>query len=114
MGRQHDFRVDNLAFVGIVFLLLVVFGKEPLAALVGGGSNGRLTVASLNNPHIKVGAWFSWHGFLLSPISGHKKSREPFKDFLLGSAAGGRLVLNFVWLISSTKKNLSLCTLLIF
>ena len=87
MGRQHDFRVDDLAFMGVVFLLLVVFGKEPFAALVGGGSNGGLAVAALNNPHIKVGAWLPWHRFLLHPDSGHKKSREPIKDFLLGGAA---------------------------
>lgn len=96
MGRQHDFSMDNLAFMGIVFLFLVVFGKEPLAALVGGGSNSGLAAAALDNPNIKVGAWFSWNGgssFL--PDSGHKKSREPVKDFLLGGAAGGRLVFSF-------------------
>ena len=40
MGRQHDFSVDDFAFMGIVFLLLVVFGKQPFPALVGGRRNG--------------------------------------------------------------------------
>ena len=40
IGRQHDFSVDDFAFMGIVFLLLVVFRKEPFPALVSGGSNG--------------------------------------------------------------------------
>lgn len=42
MERQHDFRVDDFAFMGVVFLLLVALGKEPFPALVGSGSNGRL------------------------------------------------------------------------
>ena len=49
VGRQHDFGVDDFAFVGIVFLLLVVFRKEPFPALVGGGSNGRLALAALDD-----------------------------------------------------------------
>ena len=40
MGRQHDFGVDDFAFMGIVFLLLVVLGKQPFPALVGGRRNG--------------------------------------------------------------------------
>ena len=28
MGRQNDFGVDDFAFMGIVFLFLVVFGKH--------------------------------------------------------------------------------------
>ena len=40
MGRQHDFGVDDFAFMGIVFLFLVVFGKQPFPALVGGRRNG--------------------------------------------------------------------------
>ena len=40
MGRQHDFCVDDFAFMGIVFLFLVVFGKQPFPALVGGRRNG--------------------------------------------------------------------------
>lgn len=40
MGRQHDFGVDDFTFMGIVFLLLVVFRKQPFPALVGGRRNG--------------------------------------------------------------------------
>ena len=40
VGRQHDFCMDNLAFMGIVFLLLVVLGKQPFPTLVGGRRNG--------------------------------------------------------------------------
>ncbi|MBC8628102.1 hypothetical protein H8712_05650 [Blautia stercoris] len=29
------------------------------------------------------------------PASGQRKSRKPFHDFLLGGAAGGRLVFSF-------------------
>ena len=32
--------MDNLAFMGIVFLLLVVLGKQPFPTLVGGRRNG--------------------------------------------------------------------------
>ena len=49
VGRQHDFGVDDFAFMGIVFLFLVVFGKQPFPALVGGGSNGRLALAALDD-----------------------------------------------------------------
>src|SRR5699024_8603107 len=40
VGRQHDFGVNDFAFMGIVFLFLVVFGKQPFPALVGGRRNG--------------------------------------------------------------------------
>ena len=40
MGRQNDFGVDDFAFMGIVFLFLVVFGKQPFPTLVGGRRNG--------------------------------------------------------------------------
>ena len=40
MGRQHDFGVDDFAFMEIVFLLLAIFGKQPFPALVGGRRNG--------------------------------------------------------------------------
>lgn len=39
MGRQNDFGMDDFTFMGIVFLLLVVFRKQPFPALVGGRSN---------------------------------------------------------------------------
>ena len=67
VGRQHDFGVDDFAFmgivflflVGIVFLFLVVFGKQPFPALVGGGSDSRLALAALDDFQVKVRAW--WH-----------------------------------------------------
>ena len=59
VGRQHDFGVDDFAFMGIVFLLLVVFGKQPFPALVGGGSDSRLAFAALDDFQVKVRAW--WH-----------------------------------------------------
>ena len=40
VGQQHDFGVDDFALIGIVFLFLVVFGKQPFPALVGGRRNG--------------------------------------------------------------------------
>ena len=40
MGRQHDFCMDDPSFLGIVFLLLVVLGKQPFAALVSCGGYG--------------------------------------------------------------------------
>ena len=90
MGRQHDFGVDDFAFMGIVFLFLVVFGKQPFPALVGGGSNGRLALAALDDFQVKVRAW--WHDGLWPPFSrrpGIKRAGNLFQDFLLGGAAGG-------------------------
>ena len=68
-GRQHDFGVDDFAFMGIVFLFLVVFRKQPFPALVGGGSNGRLALAALDDFQVKVRAW--WHDGLWPPFSRH-------------------------------------------
>ena len=36
-GQQNDSRVDDLSFFRVVFLLLVVLGKQPFAALVSFG-----------------------------------------------------------------------------
>ena len=85
--------MDDFALVGIVFLLLVVLGKQPVAALVGSGSNGGLSVAPLYDSYVKVRAWQRCG--LLSPGSGHRKSREPFKDFLLRCVAGDLRVFSF-------------------
>lgn len=100
VGWKQDFRVDDFAFVGIVFLLLVVFRKEPLATLIGSGSNGGLAVTALDDFDVIVWAWQVW--FLLSPGFGHKKSREPKIDFLLGGAAGERLIFSYKWLPDDT------------
>ena len=34
MGWQHDFRVDNTFLFPVAFVLLVILGKQILAALV--------------------------------------------------------------------------------
>ena len=39
MGRQHDFRVDHTFLFPVVFVLLVILGKQILAALVGSSGN---------------------------------------------------------------------------
>ncbi|MDO5152986.1 MAG: hypothetical protein Q4D50_06460 [Eubacteriales bacterium] len=51
----------------------------------------------------KWGQGFLGMVFLLSPGFRAKKSREPFKDFLLGGAAGGRYVFNFSVVYQSDK-----------
>ena len=83
MERQHDFRVDDFAFMGIVFLLLVALGKEPFPALVGSGSNGRLAFTPLDNSQIKVRAWWHDECDLLSPGVRAKKKQETKIGFLL-------------------------------
>lgn len=94
MGRQHDFLVDDFALVGIVFLFLVVLGKEPFPALVGSGSDCGLTVAALDDFYIMVWTWQA--RFLLSPRCwGKKRAGNLSKDFLLGGAASGRRVFSF-------------------
>ena len=45
VGRQHDFGVDDFAFMGIVFLFLVVFGKQPFLPRSGRRQTQRLTGA---------------------------------------------------------------------
>ena len=57
MGREHDFLVGNFVLVGIVFLLLVVFRKQLLAALVGSGRNSGFIVAPLNDGDFTMRAW---------------------------------------------------------
>src|SRR5699024_1670441 len=78
--------------MGIVFLFLVVFGKQPFPALVGGGSDSRLALAALNNRDFVVwtGHFVSllsvidgWGG-ALPPHFGQKKAGDLFSDFLLG------------------------------
>ena len=88
--------MDDFAFMGIVFLFLVAFGKQPFPALVGGGSDGRLAFAALDDFQVKVRAW--WHDGLWPPFSrrpGKEKAGNRIKDFLLGGAAGGRLVFSY-------------------
>ena len=39
MGWQHDFRVDHAFLFSVVFVLLVILGKQILSALVGSSGN---------------------------------------------------------------------------
>ena len=57
MGREHDFLVGDFVLVGIIFLFLVVFREQLLAALVGSGRNGGFIVAPLNDSDFTVQAW---------------------------------------------------------
>ena len=91
MGREHDFFVGDFVLVGIVFLLLVVFREQLLAALVGGGRNSGFIVAPLNDGDFTVRAWQVCA--LLSPGFRAKKEQDTFSDFLLGCTAGGRRVI---------------------
>ena len=84
------------------FHLLVVFTEQLFAALVGSGGNRRLLLASLHNRDFVVwtghfvsllGNW--WMGWRFTTSFGAEKKQETFSDFLLGGAAGGRLVFSF-------------------
>ena len=57
MGREHDFFVGNFGFIGIIFLALVVFREQLLAALVGSGRNGGFVVSPLNDCDFTVREW---------------------------------------------------------
>lgn len=57
MGREHDFFVGDFVLVGIVFLFLVIFREQLLAALVGSGGNGGFVLAPLDDCDFTVRAW---------------------------------------------------------
>lgn len=57
MGREHDFLVGDFVLVGIIFLLLVVFRKQLLTALVGSGGNSGFIVAPFDDCDFTVRAW---------------------------------------------------------
>ena len=71
MGREHDFFVGDFVLVGIVFLFLVIFREQLLAALVGGGRNSGFIVAPLDDGDFAMRAWQEY--VLLSPGFGAKK-----------------------------------------
>ena len=95
--------MDDTTLFWVVLHLLVVFTEQLFAALVSSGGNRRLPLAALNNRDFVVwtGHFVSLlsliggRGGVLPPHFGQKKSRRPFSDFLLGGAAGGRLVFSF-------------------
>lgn len=71
MGREHDFFVGDFVLLGIVFLFLVIFREQLLAALVGGGRNSGFIVAPLDDGDFTMRAWQEY--VLLSPGFGAKK-----------------------------------------
>ena len=86
MGWEQDFLVGDFVLVGIIFLLLVVFREQLLAALVGGGRNSGFIVAPLDDGDFTVRAWQVCA--LLSPGFRAKKEQDNFFSFLLGCAVG--------------------------
>ena len=57
MGWEQDFFVGDFVLVRIVFLFLVIFREQLLAALVGGGRNSGFIVAPLDDGDFTVRAW---------------------------------------------------------
>ena len=78
--------MGDFILVGIIFLLLVVFREQLLAALVGGGRNSGFIVAPLEDGDFTVRAWQVCA--LLSPGFRAKKEQDNFFSFLLGCAVG--------------------------
>lgn len=98
MGREHDFFVGDFILVRIVFLLLVVFREQLLAALVGGGRNGGFIVAPLNDGDFAVRAWQECA--LLSPVFRAKKEQVIFSDYLLNGATNRRQLFSSYYAIT--------------
>ena len=46
-----------MLFSAVVFVLLVILGKQFFSGLVGGSGNGRVAFASLNNSYVQMGYW---------------------------------------------------------
>lgn len=57
MGWEQDFLVGDFVLVGIVFLLLVVFREQLLAALVGGGRNSGFVITPFDDSDFTVRTW---------------------------------------------------------
>ena len=84
--------MGDFVFIGIVFLLLVVFREQLLAALVGGGRNSGFIVAPLDDGDFTVRTWQVCA--LLSPGLGKRKSRITFSVSCLGvPLVGGGLFI---------------------
>ena len=94
MGWEHDFFVGDFVLVGIVFLFLVIFRKQFLTALVGGGRNGGFIVAPLDDGDFTVRAWQVCA--LLSPGFRAKNSRIPFQISCLGMPLVGGELFSFL------------------
>lgn len=106
MGREHDFFVGDFVLVGIVFLFLVIFREQLLAALVGGGRNSGFIVAPLDDGDFTMRAWQEY--VLLSPDSGQKNSRIPFQISCLGVPLMGGGLFNFLIVCQFDKLKLNL------
>ena len=90
--------MGNFVFVGIVFLLLVVFREQLLAALVSGGRNSGFVITPFDDGDLTMWAWQVCA--LLSPGFRAKKEQDTFSDFLLGCAAGGQRDIQFFYGLS--------------
>lgn len=106
MGREHDFFVGDFVLVGIVFLFLVIFREQLLAALVGGGRNSGFIVAPLDDGDFTMRAWQEY--VLLSPGFGAKNSRIPFQISCLGVPLMGGGLFNFLIVCQFDKLKLNL------
>ena len=91
MGREQDFLVGDFVLVRIIFLLLVIFREQLLAALVGSGGNSGFVFTPLDDCDFTMRAW----QVCALPFSriGQKKKQDTFSDFLLGCAANRRRVI---------------------
>ena len=101
MGREHDFFVGDFVLVGIVFLFLVIFREQLLAALVADSLLLRLMMVILQCGHGK-----STSSFL--PDSGQKNSRIPFQISCLGVPLMGGGLFNFLIVCQFDKLKLNL------
>ena len=61
MGRQHDFRMDDAAFAGVVMGHSVPLICELFAASVGGCGNGRLAFSPADNADVAMVNSYGYH-----------------------------------------------------
>ena len=95
--------MDDTTLFRVVLHFLVVFTEQLFAALVSSGGNRRLAVGCAAQSRFRCvdrafrvppfGNW--WMGWRFTTSFGAEKKQETFSDFLLGGAAGGRLVFSF-------------------
>jgi len=106
MGREHDFFVGDFVLVGIVFLFLVIFREQLLAALVGGAETADSLLLRLMMVILQCGHGKSTSSFL--PDSGQKNSRIPFQISCLGVPLMGGGLFNFLIVCQFDKLKLNL------